>query len=1383
MGVAGHRYIGVMYRFDVTTACTTASRPDVNLPAVATAASTGAGCESAAPVASLADDVPARGDPRATGSRPRAGVIDYRLARRASSSEYRKGRLARHEVCDAHPELLRAAAVRQRADRRWSARSARTTDVVLVTYVFGPRLPALGRCITTKAELAKLAKGRSQLACLRGRGLPVVLLEPPGPHVPRSARRRDARPPTPAPRRPAARRLRALGRLPDRSGRAARRGPRRRHRRPLPAPAAPRARRARRAPRAAGERPQRPLALAARPLPGRARRGRGGRRASRLVVLEHRRCPPEEPAAADVVHLRGRRHRGLRPGQRHRHASAPRRTGSTCTSTRSPTCSSGGRARRRGPRLLRARRRRPRRHRPGRCTPTSAAAGVQQGGSTITQQYVKNVYLTSERTIARKLKEAVLAVKLERELEKDEILERYLNTIYFGRGAYGVQAASPRLLRQGRRASIGLPEAVLPRRPDPRARAAPTPLATPRRPTRRRRDGARRDARGGLHRPGRAATAADAVADRDATSSSRAIAPRGSAGTATRPTTRSAPSTSSSTSAGSSPSSYGEDDALRRRPAGLHDARPRHAAGRLRRGHRDARPARRPRRPRSSPSTTQGQVKAMVGGRDFEARRGEPGRSARERRRLGPASPARRSSRSSWPRRSAQGISLELDVRRARLDDVPRRAGREAGEDWKVRQLRRHASRACSTSSRPPGTRPTPSTPSSCSSSGPQNVADLADQLGHRPPSCPRCRRSCSAPARCRCSTWPPPTPPSPTAACTTTRRDHQGRAGRRGRRRRRARPGRARRASRCSTEEQADIVTYCLRGGRRGRHRARRPASASPPPARPAPPRTTATPGSSATPRKLTAAVWMGYPRRCPTAGPAMDDDATCHGRRRRAPAARFPPRSGSKFMRDGDRGRRRRRLPDEPHDVPGRGPQRRRSTDHHHRAPTASDRRSTTDVDARRPRPSSDTTTTAATTSRPTTTDRADHRRRPRPPTDGTARAGAARPVAQIGLVRVAACGTGSTSARPRRAPRPSPRLVPRLGGDVDAVHGDDLVVLVAAAVAVPHVVHRPQATDGPSSAAPVHGVRCGTAGSRVALDGKEVHAMRTKLTAPAVRARKVRDGGDPLVMVTAYDAPGARMADEAGVDLILVGDSVAMVVLGYDDTLQVTVDDMAHHTARPVARAKPRRPLVVGDLPWMSYHVSRRGHRAQRRHADPGRRPGGEARGRAQAAADDRGHRRRRDPGDGPPRPHPAVGARHGRLQGAGPGARAPRCALVDDAKALAARRLLRHRARGRARRGGPHGHRRGRRAHHRHRRRPATATARCSCSTTCSASRTGSRRSSCAATPSLKADARRGHRRASPPTCAPAPFPADDESYHLSAEVAETLGLYGLAPIGV
>jgi 3-methyl-2-oxobutanoate hydroxymethyltransferase len=100
----------------------------------------------------------------------------------------------------------------------------------------------------------------------------------------------------------------------------------------------------------------------------------------------------------------------------------------------------------------------------------------------------------------------------------------------------------------------------------------------------------------------------------------------------------------------------------------------------------------------------------------------------------------------------------------------------------------------------------------------------------------------------------------------------------------------------------------------------------------------------------------------------------------------------------------------------------------------------------------------------------------------------------------------------------------------------------------------------------------------------------------TVPAIRARRRADGAEPLVMVTAYDAPGARMAADAGVDMILVGDSLAMVVLGYDDTLQVTVDDMAHHTAavaRGLASWQPtregaRRPLVVGDLPWLSYHL---------------------------------------------------------------------------------------------------------------------------------------------------------------------------------------------------
>src|SRR6478672_4614336 len=68
--------------------------------------------------------------------------------------------------------------------------------------------------------------------------------------------------------------------------------------------------------------------------------------------------------------------------------------------------------------------------------------GVQQGGSTITQQYAKNAYLTQKRTYSRKLKEFFISLKLAHKLSKDQILERYLNTIYFGRGASGIQVAA-----------------------------------------------------------------------------------------------------------------------------------------------------------------------------------------------------------------------------------------------------------------------------------------------------------------------------------------------------------------------------------------------------------------------------------------------------------------------------------------------------------------------------------------------------------------------------------------------------------------------------------------------------------------------------------------------------------------------------------------------------------------------------------------------------------------------------------------------------------------------------------------------------------------------------------------------------------------------------
>ncbi|MGO8860726.1 MAG: 3-methyl-2-oxobutanoate hydroxymethyltransferase [Acidimicrobiales bacterium] len=92
---------------------------------------------------------------------------------------------------------------------------------------------------------------------------------------------------------------------------------------------------------------------------------------------------------------------------------------------------------------------------------------------------------------------------------------------------------------------------------------------------------------------------------------------------------------------------------------------------------------------------------------------------------------------------------------------------------------------------------------------------------------------------------------------------------------------------------------------------------------------------------------------------------------------------------------------------------------------------------------------------------------------------------------------------------------------------------------------------------------------------------------VTVLSLRGRKRRDGATPIVMVTAYDEPGARIVSNAGVDIVLVGDSVANNVLGHEDTLHVDIDVMVHHVAA-VARARPHC-LIVGDMPWMSYHLS--------------------------------------------------------------------------------------------------------------------------------------------------------------------------------------------------
>ncbi|MGB7860028.1 MAG: 3-methyl-2-oxobutanoate hydroxymethyltransferase [Acidimicrobiia bacterium] len=92
-----------------------------------------------------------------------------------------------------------------------------------------------------------------------------------------------------------------------------------------------------------------------------------------------------------------------------------------------------------------------------------------------------------------------------------------------------------------------------------------------------------------------------------------------------------------------------------------------------------------------------------------------------------------------------------------------------------------------------------------------------------------------------------------------------------------------------------------------------------------------------------------------------------------------------------------------------------------------------------------------------------------------------------------------------------------------------------------------------------------------------------MAHKITAPEIRSRK---GGPKITMVTAYDFPGAKIADQAGVDIILIGDSVANVVHGMETTLEIGIDEIVLHT-RAVKRAKPNA-LVVADMPWLSFHL---------------------------------------------------------------------------------------------------------------------------------------------------------------------------------------------------
>src|SRR5438876_5844196 len=95
----------------------------------------------------------------------------------------------------------------------------------------------------------------------------------------------------------------------------------------------------------------------------------------------------------------------------------------------------------------------------------------------------------------------------------------------------------------------------------------------------------------------------------------------------------------------------------------------------------------------------------------------------------------------------------------------------------------------------------------------------------------------------------------------------------------------------------------------------------------------------------------------------------------------------------------------------------------------------------------------------------------------------------------------------------------------------------------------------------------------------------STRLKVTPQSLLQQKQRD--EPITCLTAYDYASSRLLDEAGIDMVLVGDSLAMVVLGYENTLPVTVDEMVHHTR--AARRAVKRALLIADMPFASYHVS--------------------------------------------------------------------------------------------------------------------------------------------------------------------------------------------------
>ena len=124
----------------------------------------------------------------------------------------------------------------------------------------------------------------------------------------------------------------------------------------------------------------------------------------------------------------------------------------------------------------------------------------------------------------------------------------------------------------------------------------------------------------------------------------------------------------------------------------------------------------------------------------------------------------------------------------------------------------------------------------------------------------------------------------------------------------------------------------------------------------------------------------------------------------------------------------------------------------------------------------------------------------------------------------------------------------------------------------------------------------------------------SKKKKVTINTLKDRKM--AGERIAMLTAYDFPTASILDEAGIEVILVGDSVAMVALGYENTLPVTMEEMLHH-CRAVSRGA-EQALLVGDMPFMSYQVSATEAVPECRAISKGRRHGCDKTGRRQTAA---------------------------------------------------------------------------------------------------------------------------------------------------------------------